>query len=130
MNKSQFIAGKWILIVEDDPEISELLEILLISNGYNVVRASDGNEAFEIYRSHSPKFDLVISDLGLPSLGGLELFQKIFSIDNSVKFIASSGYNHKNFSEELKIQGIRAFLPKPYHAESLLQTIKKILEED
>lgn len=130
MNNSQIENRKWILIVEDDPQISELLEILLISNNYNVEIAKDGDEAFKIYKSHIPKIDLIISDLGLPKLGGIELFHKIYAEDNSVKFIASSGFNSKNFGDELIKQGIKAFLPKPYHAEHLIQTIKNILEED
>lgn len=120
---------KWILIVEDDLEISTLLELLLLQNGYQVIKAQDGLEALQIYKTHIPKINLVISDLGLPSLGGIELFQKIYEFDKNVNFIASSGFNQNNFQEQLISQGIKAFLPKPYHAETLLTVIKKILEE-
>lgn len=119
---------KWILIVEDDLEISTLLELLLLQNGYQVVKAQDGLEALQIYKIHTPKINLVISDLNLPSLGGIELFQKICEFDKSVNFIASSGFDQKNFEEQLLNQGIKAFLPKPYHAETLLKVIKEILE--
>lgn len=130
MNITQEENGKWILIVEDDDEISTLLELILIQNGYSVIKVRDGLEALEIYKSHIPKINLVISDLGLPSLGGIELFQEIYKYDKKIKFIASSGFNQENFEKQLLNTGIKAFLPKPYHVETLLQVIKKILSED
>lgn len=130
MNPENEQIKKWILLVEDDIEISSLLELLLIQNGYNVIKAIDGVEALNIYKTHVPKINLVISDLGLPSLGGIELFQKLLEFDKSVKFIASSGFDQKNFEAQLLSQGIKAFLPKPYHAETLLKVIENILKED
>lgn len=122
--------GEWILVVEDDQEISSLLEVILCGVGYKIVVAQDGEEAEMRYKSHKPPFDLVLSDLGLPKLGGVELFEKLIAFDPKIKFIASSGYSDANLAGELKSKGVKEFIPKPYLPENLFRTIREILDTD
>lgn len=121
--------GKWILFVEDDVVISDLLEVILNGFGYNIVVAVDGEEALKIYQTHQPKFDLVISDLGLPKLGGVELFTKLYAENPELKFIATSGYGGKELKSNLKRMGIKAFIPKPFVPEDLFTIIDNVLCE-
>lgn len=121
---------EWILIVEDDQEISSLLEVILSAAGYNIVVANDGEEAENLYKSHQPPFNLVLSDLGLPKLGGIELFEKLIVFDPKIKFIASSGFSDLSLASELKSKGIKKFIGKPYLPENLFQTIREILDTD
>lgn len=122
--------GEWILIVEDDQEISSLLEVILCGVGYKIVVAKDGEEAVNLYKSHQPPFDLVLSDLGLPKLGGVELFEKLIVYDPKIKFIASSGFSDLTLASELKSKGVKEFIAKPYLPENLFQTIRRTLDTD
>lgn len=122
--------NEWILIVEDDQEISSLLEVILSATGYNIVVAYDGEEAENLYKSHKPSFDLVLSDLGLPKLGGVELFEKLIVFNPKIKFIASSGFNDLDLASELKSKGIKEFIGKPYLLDNLFQTVRRILDSD
>ncbi|MDP2209675.1 MAG: response regulator [Bacteroidota bacterium] len=122
--------GEWILIVEDDWEISSLLEVILCGVGYKTVVANDGEEAESLYKSHQPPINLVLSDLGLPKLGGVELFEKLIIYDPKIKFIASSGFSDLTLASELKSKGVKEFIAKPYLPENLFQTIRKILDTD
>lgn len=120
--------NEWILIVEDDSDISELLHALLEVEGYNVIVAKDGEEGERVYLAHQPKFDVVLSDLGLPKIGGVELFHRIRSVNPSVKVIASSGYGHENVVRQLLNDGVKAFVPKPYKPQELLKVIRTVLD--
>jgi two-component system response regulator YesN len=120
--------GEWILVVEDDEETAALLESLLVHDGYNVVVARDG-EAGERLFANGKKFDLVFTDLGLPKIGGVELFHRIQSIRPSTKIIASSGYGHEKVIQQMIRDGVKAFVPKPYIPKDLLQIVRKILDE-
>lgn len=120
--------GEWILIVEDDPELSVLLEFLLIESGFNIVKTTNGIEAEYIYTNHTPKIDLIISDMGLPSQGGLELFEKLIAKDKNLRFIAMSGLGDKDMINKLKLHGIKIFLPKPFHADTLINTVRNLLD--
>lgn len=119
----------WILLVEDDVIISDLLEVILNGFGYNIVMAVDGEQALKIYQTHLPKFDLVISDLGLPKLGGVELFAKLFSENPKLKFIATSGFGGIELKTNLKRMGVKAFIQKPYVPEELFAIIDNVIFE-
>jgi two-component system, cell cycle sensor histidine kinase and response regulator CckA len=121
--------NEWILIVEDDVEIATLLHAILTDEGYNIILASDGEEAVKLYQEHQPKFDLVISDLGLPKLGGVELFQTLNANDSGIKFIASSGYGGQSLVTDLTNMGVRAFVPKPYIPTELFKIIRDTLDK-
>ncbi len=122
--------GEWILIVEDDREISSLLEAILSSVGYNIAVANDGEEAEKLYIAHNPPFNLVLSDLGLPKLGGIELFERLIVYNPKIKFIASSGYFDPFLANDLKTKGIKGFIAKPYLPENLFRNIREILDTD
>jgi DNA-binding response OmpR family regulator len=122
--------GKTILIAEDETEIRELLAALLETDGYTVLRASDGQEALNIMNERRNEIDLLITDLGLPKLGGLELIQHARALSPSVKIIAASGFGHANVRRELRKAGVVQFFPKPFSPVELLKTARKLLTED
>ncbi|MFH2003580.1 MAG: response regulator [Bacteroidota bacterium] len=121
--------GEYILIVEDDIEVSSLINDILTSFNYNCVVVEDGKSALEIYSSNEPKFALVLSDLGLSKLGGVELFEQLYKINPQIKFIAMSGFGHQDVGDSLQAKGVKAFISKPFRIENLLKTIKDILDD-
>ncbi|MBM2840862.1 MAG: multi-sensor hybrid histidine kinase [Bacteroidetes bacterium] len=121
--------GKTILIAEDESEIRELLALLLETERYTVLKASDGQEALRIVNERRDGIDLLITDLGLPKLGGLELIQHARSLSPSIKIIAASGFGHANVREELRKAGVLHFFPKPFSPMQMLETAKRLLTE-
>jgi len=121
------MAGKTILVTEDESEIRELLCALLESEGYAVYAACDGQEALEIVRAHLGEIQLLITDLGLPKLGGIELIKRAREIIPSLKIIAASGFGHINVRSELRNVGVTEFFPKPFSPTELVEKAKAML---
>jgi DNA-binding response OmpR family regulator len=116
-----------ILIVEDDLEIRILLSEVFKIEKYEVLQASDGEEAIRIFEAHKDRIKLVITDLGLPKLGGVDLITKVRALNPQVKIIGSSGYGRVNINEEVLQAGGDVFIPKPYLTTELLKTVKALL---
>ncbi len=116
-----------ILIVEDDAEIRILLSEVFRMEKFDVYQASDGEEAFQIFAAHEDKIALMITDLGLPKLGGVELIAKVRAVNPWIKIIGSSGYGRANIRGEVLQAGGDEFFPKPYVTVELIKTVKRLL---
>lgn len=118
---------KTVLIVEDELEIQRLLAFVFDMEGYNVLIASNGREGLGIVESLGRKIDLLVTDLGLPELGGIELIEKARKHIPSLKVIAASGFGHAKVRSELKRVGVTMFFPKPFQPKDLLEAARKLL---
>ena len=113
-----------ILIVEDENHVRELISELLSQMGYIVTSCSDGEEALGHFLEKD--FDLVLIDMIMPRMDGLELLGKLKEHDSSVKTLAMSGYG-------LDADAIKKFsnvIPKPFDIDSLVQAIKKTISKE
>jgi signal transduction histidine kinase len=124
--KSALHGNETILVVEDEHILKNLIGEILVKNGYKVLKASSGTEALEIIRGQNG-IDLVISDVVMPQMGGVELASHVQSINKDIKFLFQSGY----MSDTLRENGMESerinFIQKPYKPNVLLTEIKKIL---
>ncbi len=118
-----------ILIIEDEKILCTLLEEILSENGYRVVKAVDGEEAWKVYCERKESLDAVILDMGLPKLSGRALFEKIMETNPEEKIILASGYLEKDLKENLFNLGAKAYIQKPYKASEILQNVQKTLNE-
>ncbi len=125
----KILPTKTILIIDDEDMLRELLKDMLVDAGFNVMTAKDGYEGVEIYMQNKQKIDLVISDIGMPRMGGEETFKKIKAINPSVKFVFISGFLEIDKKQELEKRGISGFIQKPFKAQDMLQLINKIFTE-
>ncbi|RFS26995.1 response regulator [Chitinophaga silvatica] len=118
---------KSILLVEDEGAIRQLLKELL-SPGYIIYEAGDGAEALDVIRRAMP--DLIISDIMMPDMNGLELCNKIKNAPGSchIPFIILSARGTIDQQTEGYEAGADAYLPKPFHAAHLLVRVRKLLE--
>ncbi len=121
--------ARTILLVEDEESLLEVLRLVLIGTGYSVLTARDGNEAVELYRRHKEQIDLVLSDMGLPTLGGWEMFQQIRAINPVAKVILASGYYNAALRDEFVQAGACDFIQKPYIPDVILQKIRDVIEQ-
>jgi CheY-like chemotaxis protein len=119
--------GHTILIVEDDMEIRILLSEVFRIEGYTVLAAVDGRDALRVFEEQGQQIDLMITDLGLPNIGGIELISRIRSLKPAAKIIGSSGYGRANIRDEVLQAGADEFLPKPYVTTELIQTVRRML---
>ena len=113
-----------ILVVEDEKNISGLIRAILTSNGYDVVTAASGAEAFSMISSHCP--DLVVLDLGLPDMDGVELIRSVRSW-TSLPIIVVSARSYERDKVQTLDLGADDYVTKPFSAAELLARIRVAL---
>ena len=116
-----------ILVVEDEELLRDLLREFLEEEGYEVLIARDGFEAIEIYKRSKDAIALVISDMGLPGIGGWEVLHQIRQITPDAKVILSSGFVESGVREEMIRAGAKEFIQKPYVAQHIVAMIRNII---
>jgi two-component system, OmpR family, KDP operon response regulator KdpE len=114
-------ASRNILFVDDEPQIKRVLRTALASYGYNVRTASDGDEAVEVMREWTP--DLVITDLSMPNMGGLELCRRIRS-KSAVFIIVLSVRDDEELKVESLDSGADDFITKPFNMNELMARVR------
>ncbi len=120
--------GATILLVDDEEHIREMLAEFLTGEGYNIISASNGKDALELYTMHHRTIDLVITDLGMPGMGGEELFGHLTQINPDVKVMVASGYLDGFTKEHLLAMGIRDVLTKPSKLKDTHAAIRTALQ--
>ena len=117
-----------ILVVEDEAEVRQILVQALSGFGYHVYEAVDGMDALTLLRSGDCAIDLVLTDVVMPRMGGMELCQAARAITPGLRFLFSSGYTedtvHVGF---VKKEGI-FFLAKPYGIDTLARKVREVLD--
>jgi two-component system, cell cycle sensor histidine kinase and response regulator CckA len=114
-----------IMVVEDDPQIGALLEHCL-AHEYRVLRCSNGREALEALLDCEGKLDLVLTDVQMPGLSGIELAAEIALRFPALPVIYISG--HAEFASQLKSpERRRGFIQKPFAISNLLHEVKQAL---
>jgi two-component system, cell cycle sensor histidine kinase and response regulator CckA len=117
--------GELILVVDDEENIRETLKIILESQNYQVLTASDGIEAIATYAKYQPDIKAVLMDMMMPAMGGQVAIQTLRQFNSQLKVIAFSGIETPNTLTETT--GVKAFLAKPYTSADLLQTLHQVL---
>ena len=115
--------GTTIVLVEDDEIMLSLTRQLLLENGYTVLPAKDGNAALEIVRSHPEPIHLLLTDVVMPIMNGIELAQRVEAASPSTKVLLMSGY----VTAAVKGSG-RPLLSKPFRTNDLLAAIRQLLD--
>ncbi|HLP18446.1 MAG TPA: two-component regulator propeller domain-containing protein [Bacteroidota bacterium] len=119
-----------ILIADDEPMLREMMAEFLCEAGYAVHSASNGFEALEFFKEHRDIIDLVITDLGMPKMGGEELYRQLRALDRTVKVIVSSGYLDGTTKETLLQMGISHVLIKPFKMHEIRSAVSAVLMHD
>ena len=110
-----------VLVVEDEKSISGLIKAILTANGYDVITASTGNEAFSMISSHCP--DLVVLDLGLPDMDGMEIIKAVRSW-TSLPIIVVSARSYERDKVQALDMGADDYVTKPFSAAELLARVR------
>ncbi len=117
-----------ILVVEDEETIRSAMMRALQRHGYHVLLAADGEEALEVLRNHQADIALVISDIVMPKMGGLDLYNAAQNEALPVKFLLMSGYANLDPKSAEASKTSVPFLQKPWTISELLSRVRDVLE--
>ncbi len=125
----QPVAGKGrILVVDDEAIIRNLAELMLQKLGYTVVTAEDGQRALDYYRRHWQDIDLVIADMIMPNMGGLDCLRNLKDINPALKAILATGYSHDAIDDKAPNAHILGFLQKPFTFQELSELVASVTQ--
>lgn len=116
-----------ILVVDDEMGIREGCNRALSAEGYRVDCAEDGNLGFKKVKENH--YDLILVDLMMPGIGGLDLIQNIHEIDPEIIMVVITGYASIDTAVEATKRGAYDYLPKPFSSEALTALVKRGLEK-
>jgi PAS domain S-box-containing protein len=118
-----------VLLVEDEQTLRVIGTTVLEIFGLSVMTAQHGREALEIYSSHSAEIDLIMLDLLMPVMGGVEAYHELRRIDPTVPIIICSGYDTESISDVIKNDPFTGFVHKPYRPEGLQNEIMRMMAQ-
>jgi len=116
-----------ILIVEDQTDVRQLITEILKQNGYHIIEASDGEDALEKCKNYNKDIHLLITDVIMPNMNGIELRERIISIYSDIKVIFMSGYADNVIAEMGILDIDEIFIEKPFMPSDLLTKIKETI---
>jgi PAS domain S-box-containing protein len=118
--------GRQILVVDDEPAIARMVRMMLAPHGHMVTTANSGEEALTQIAEASPRFDLILSDLGLGAgINGWELLERVRADGWSTPFVLSTGWGAQIDPDEAAARGASGVLSKPYRLADILGVVAR-----
>jgi two-component system cell cycle sensor histidine kinase/response regulator CckA len=117
-----------ILVVEDEKLMLHLLAKIFLQQGYQVMVASDGEQAIEIYRRWRLKIDIVLLDVGLPKMTGWQVLSKMKQENPEVRVVVATGYLEPEKKVHMSRVGVKDFVTKPYRLDQVIKTIQSVID--
>ena len=115
-----------VLIVEDTEPLSDLIREILDQSGYEVVgQAYNGSESISMFMEKKP--DLVLMDIMLPDMSGIDACKMILDIDNNTRIIVITALSRKEIKEDCLDVGCRAILTKPFRLKELVNIVNEVM---
>ncbi len=132
MDKS-FLKNINILYVEDEDEVRELTSSFLSKFVNTMISACNGQEGLDLFKKHYnddslENIDLVVTDINMPKLNGLEMLAEISKIDHLIPSIVTTAHNDSSFLKEAINQRVRGYVSKPLNMHSLIDSILMVSE--
>ncbi len=121
--------GETILVVEDEPVLRDLAQLILQDCGYRVLRAGSGVEALTVWQKHLGAIDLLLTDMIMPDgLSGNDLAESLLEQKPGLKIIFTSGYNVDDLGGDPSQKSGSRFLQKPYSRSTLAKAVRECLD--
>ncbi len=120
--------GETILVVDDEKSLQDLLKATLESRNFKVMSAYDGNEAISIYTENQSKIDVVLLDMLMPKMNGLEAIPALRKINPQIKIIGMSGSMLENMTSEMNaMMQELPFLQKPFNSDDVVILVNNVI---
>ena len=120
-------AKRTILLVDDEEPILRTCAKTFEKIGFIVRTAVNGREALEIFKTHQDEIAVVILDMVMPGLTGMETFEAMKAMDPKVKVLLASGYSYQGQAEAILEDGCQGFIEKPFDIEALSAKLREII---
>ncbi|GAB4340089.1 MAG: hypothetical protein Kow0089_13520 [Desulfobulbaceae bacterium] len=121
-------ADSTILIVDDEPMVAEMLGFHLEREGCSVLTAANGREAVDILTEHRDRIDLIILDINMPVMGGLEAYRRFMEVAPEVPVLVATGNVMNEEAVQVLEMGARGYLQKPFRMEEITASIARVLQ--
>ena len=122
-------AGKLVLVVDDEEQVRSLVCRMVERLGYEVVAAPGGRAALEALRGAATRFSLVILDLSMPEMDGVETFRHLRQLDPDMPVLLCSGYSEQDLTRRFARKGFAGFIQKPCRLRVLADKIEAALSQ-
>jgi two-component system, cell cycle sensor histidine kinase and response regulator CckA len=117
-----------ILLVEDEELVRNLIREILVDAGYRVLDAPNGKEALAICESYPDPIDLMLTDVVMPGMSGVELKKEVMIVRPDIKVLLMSGYTDESLAAEGKLNTEGTFIEKPFAPDSITRKIREVLD--
>jgi CheY-like chemotaxis protein len=121
--------GELILVVDDEPMITDTLQMMLELGGYQAITAANGTEALAAFQSRQGELKLVLTDFMMPGMNGAALIHALHAHDPALKFILFTGLLEPEQRSQLEADGVNCMLSKPCEEQKLLRAIAEQLNK-
>jgi len=118
-----------ILVAEDEEEVRKLTVRILKKQGYNVLEASDGNEAFNACEKHRGPIHLLVTDVVMPGMSGRTLAERLASLHPEMNVLYMSGYTDNAIVHHGILEGGMNYIQKPFPIEGLSRKVREVLDK-
>jgi CheY-like chemotaxis protein len=107
-----------------------MAKLVLVSKGYTVLTANDGEGAIEVYERHRAAISLVLTDLGLPKVNGPEVVRRLHELNPSLRILVATGFLEPEIRSQLSSLGVIDVIQKPYSPEDIEHKVRNALDEE
>jgi CheY-like chemotaxis protein len=112
-----------ILVVDDEPSLLQFVGMILKQNGYTVLSASSGIEALMLYSSYRSEIHLVLTDVQMPGMNGIELAERLRALHPTIKIVLMSGF----VPDDIEVPKDLQLLTKPFLPDRLVTAVEQTL---
>ena len=123
-------SGQLILVIDDEEPVREAVTDIMELHGVAVVTAVNGQEGISLFSQRQNEIQLVLLDMSMPGMNGIDTLTELRQLDPSVRVILSSGYSQQQIAHDVKVNGRIGFLPKPYDVDTLVNKVWQYLPKE
>ena len=116
--------GRVVLVIDDEDYMLDVVRAILEIHGHTPLLARSGEEGIALLRLHGKAIDLVLLDLTMPGLGGMETYRRLREVEPGVAVVLTSGFAEEEATHQLKGMDLAGFLQKPYLARDLIRMVE------
>jgi DNA-binding response OmpR family regulator len=116
-----------VLLVEDEESVRELVHLTLVSRGYKVIEAENGEAGLRVAAECKEPIDILITDVMMPGMGGRDLAKQLLELRPGIGVLYLSGYTEDAIATQGVVSPGTAFLQKPFTLQNLAKKVREVL---